>query len=214
MLYISFFYGIFGRMGNVLYNIENPLPKLKIPFSIHASEMVVPSVDTRISGFGLFFSGLLVLSLIGILCYVTNKQISKNYRIFVSIGLLLILIGSFAIPAGYWARYNPFLWLIILISLYIYEPTSKTKNLIYSGYIILLLINTLYFALCPIQYTYRSYFKNSNLASGTKIKTDLFLGRYPGVLFNLEDDGVEYEIVDTLENSDGYAYCILYAYDE
>lgn len=210
----QFFYGIFGRMGNVLYNIETPLPKLKIPFSIHASEMVVPSVDTRISGYGLFFSGLLVLSLIGILYYITNKQNSKNYRIFVSVSLLLILISSFAIPAGYWARYNPFLWLIILISLYIHEPTCKTKNLIYSGYIILLLINTLYFALCPIQYTYRSYFKNSSLVSGTKIKTDLFLGRYPGVLFNLEDDGVEYEIVDTLENSDGYAYCILYAYDK
>ena len=208
----QFFYGIFGRMGNVLYDIENPLPKLKIPFSLHASELVIPSVDTRISGFGFFFSGLLIVSLIGILFYITNKQNSKNHRLFVSLALLLILSSSFAIPAGYWARYNPFLWLVILIYIYIYEPTSKIKNNLYMGYIILLLINTLYFILAPIQYTYRSYFKDSRLVSGTKIKTDLSLGCYPGVLFNLEDDGITYEIVDILENSDGYAYCIPYAY--
>ena len=208
------FYCIFGQMGNILYDNAVSLPKLKIPFTIGKAELFIPSVDTRIAGYGFFFSGLLIISLIGIVLYIITKNNRKDHKILIAISLFLILLFSIAVPNVWWARFNPFLWLIILIYLYIYEPDSCIKKKLYYVFNTLILINTLYFSLCPIQYMYRSYFKESEHINNTKIKTDLFKGNYPGVLFNLEDKGIEYEVVESLEKIDGYAYCIYYAYPE
>lgn len=207
------YYGIFGQVENLAYYSDNPLPKLKIPFSIHAAELVNPNVDMRIGGFGFFFSGLLIIALIGIMRYIINPKNKKSQRIIVALSLLCIIVMTIVIPAGWWARYNPFLWLVLFIYLCLFELDSKIKNILCYVISAIIFVNTAFFAFFPITCMYHSYISSSKSIKGGKIKTDLGNGAFPGVLFNLEDDGIEYEIVTNLEQRDGDVYGISYAYD-
>ena len=63
------FFSIFGRFENtcVMMGDDGKLPEIKIPFTFSLEEIGrfrVLQPDTRISGFGLFFGGILIFSFI------------------------------------------------------------------------------------------------------------------------------------------------------
>lgn len=49
------FYGLFGKCSNLGFDEKQPLPKVKIPFTVSFNEVIVciRSRDTRIGGFGI-----------------------------------------------------------------------------------------------------------------------------------------------------------------
>ncbi len=114
------FISIFSHTDNVLPS-NGKLPEFKIPFSINKADIVNASkIDTRIAGFGPFFSGILILSVVLFLSFVfgnPNKRLVK-YLIFISV---TILISSLINPESWWARYIPQLWLFPIIVLTVAE---------------------------------------------------------------------------------------------
>ncbi len=61
--------------------------------------------------------------------------------------------------------------------------------------------------------TYYTYKSSSEFIREKKIKTDLRQGVFIGVLFNFEDNGIEYEIVSELKESEGLIFDTPFVYD-
>ncbi len=113
-VFYKFFISTFSKADNIIQKDDRE-PVLKIPFTIHKGEIGhFYAPDVRISGFGVFFSGIFLLSLI-MLCSLRYKSKENKrlfYLIFFMFGLPLLLN-----PESWWARYIPYLWgLIVFIN--------------------------------------------------------------------------------------------------
>lgn len=86
---------------------------LKIPFSFDKSQLFL-IYDTRLSGFGFWFSGLLVItSLLMIYLLVTkNNGINKKTFLWVVFALFCTILIN---PAAWWARLSPQIWLFPVV---------------------------------------------------------------------------------------------------
>ncbi len=90
-------------------------PTLKLPFTIRAREIAAfVTVDTRLGGWGPWFSAALVTALL-ILAAAAARG-APRAQLLLGVTLLLILSGL-AVPAGGYARYAPQLWLACLPAL-------------------------------------------------------------------------------------------------
>jgi hypothetical protein len=100
-------------------NADKTPAELKIPFTLSLDEILAFSAaDVRVSGFGSFFSGALLLA-IAVLAGVFVRQ---RWRIMLVPLLpyitMLILLSSMTNPEAWWARYVPQLWLFpVMIAL-------------------------------------------------------------------------------------------------
>lgn len=83
---------------------------LKIPFTIHKRNFIYSFcfADVRIAGFGYYWSGILLLSLLFLPFIRFRNQNEKN--IF-WLATSVIIFTTFANPHCWWARYVPQLWL-------------------------------------------------------------------------------------------------------
>ena len=201
------FYGTFSKANNLR---ENDKTTLKVPFSIFKDEITpAMSNDLRISGWGLLFSGLLIIS-IGVLIIKFKDYKSENYLLY-SLGItLLLLVGM---SESWWARYTPHFYLFTLISLYIMLRYNKKKwiNIIY---ILLISINTLIPLLGNSYYT----LKNSitilkDFKSLRNKEIVLKENNYHGILYNLKDYKIKYKIDDTIEGKELYYHYLEYVGD-
>jgi hypothetical protein len=141
------------------------------------------------------------------------SQNSCQKHVVVGVSAAFLLITTIFIPEGWWARYNPFMWLIPIIYLFLYKSDSKTKNVLYYALCAIIVLNTSHFAGVPMMVTYYTYKSNSEFIREKKIKTDLRQGVFIGVLFNFEDNGIEYEIVSELKESEGLIFDTPFVYD-
>lgn len=90
-------------------------PGLKIPFFASLAELRASGgVDVRLAGFGIFFSGTLLLAMAGLVVI----ALSPGQRNPVTIGLLFIsaalLVSVLVMPQNWWARYVPQFWFVPL----------------------------------------------------------------------------------------------------
>jgi hypothetical protein len=100
--------------------------------------------DTRTGGFGLFFTWILVLSVI-LYCHKSMQKQRMKYTVF-----LLLLFGSlFILPDGWWARYVPFFYAFPLIIL-LYSEHERSNMYIkwFKNTIYLLLIANIGLQIC------------------------------------------------------------------
>jgi hypothetical protein len=123
-----------GSRGNVEY---------KIPFTLSGYELkVLQSEGIRLGGFGVFWSGIFVLSLVAGLLVLFKQK--RNSRIYLA-ALVLAVVGSVVInPVAWWARFVPQLWLfpvIIFIFLLITFKHTAVQSFA-KATIILMLINS------------------------------------------------------------------------
>lgn len=119
-LYIS----LFSHTDNIwLPDVKQP--SLKIPFTFNKTDISNASlVDPRIAGFGPFFSGILLLSVITLLIILTRRKEYAGYK--TALYLLVVLgISILIIEEAWWARYVPQLWLIPFVVLLLAGDTSK-----------------------------------------------------------------------------------------
>ena len=190
------FYGTFSKSNNLRDNDDTIL---KIPFTIYQDEIKPSlSVDLRIGGFGVFFSGLLIISIF-VLVYYYKIYKDDNFILYtLGITILLLLV----MEESWWARYTPHFYLFILFSLYILLKNSKNK-IFKNIFIVLVTVNTLIPFIGNTYYT----FINSIDINNKLNRLDNILIKdtsYNGVLYNLKDYNVIYKFDNKIKSKKLY----------
>jgi hypothetical protein len=104
----TFARSLFSKSYNA-YGTEKS--ELKIPFTITETELKSSiSPDVRVAGFGPFFGGILLISVIGLVRGCQMKKSYPNWMIYLILGGLVFSV--FINEESWWARYVPQLWLI------------------------------------------------------------------------------------------------------
>lgn len=118
----KFWRSIFSESSNVyLYSIDNKnlsdnVSKLKFPFSINRNELgAFIDSDVRVGGFGVWFSGAVLLSIILTIGIIIKKNNQAWNLLFFD---AVVLIMAWMNPESWWARYVPFVWLIPVMTIY------------------------------------------------------------------------------------------------
>jgi len=135
-----FFISLFAHTEN-LYPWNRYDIALKIPFTFNTTDLAnAPKVDTRLAGFGPFFSGIVVLTII--IGFIIAKHVKKSKRYAGIAGLVAIIVLSVVImPESWWARYVPQLWFLPFVLLIGAEILLKRKprtllKVIYIAYVL------------------------------------------------------------------------------
>ncbi len=197
------FYATFSKANNLRDNDDT---NLKIPFTIYKEELTpAMSNDLRISGWGIFFSGLLIISIvIFIKNYKNYKQDSFIlYTLFITTILLLLMSES------WWARYTPHFYLFILLSLYLLFRYGKRKALT-NLYTILIIMNTLIPFLGNTYYTFKNSIQIHHDLKQLSHQTIIVnIKGMNGVLYNLKDYHIKYQLQD-INGSELYYHYLEY----
>jgi len=106
------FLATFGRPGNMPYHRERN-SELMWPFAARWADLFYYRYhETRVAGFGPWFSGALLLSLALAAWILLKGTPARALMIFVA----LTIVGSLVIsPYFWWARYGPQLWLLPIV---------------------------------------------------------------------------------------------------
>lgn len=202
-VFYKLFYTIFGELSNMSGQAQESLPKLKIPFTTTREELwrcihTTGCVDWRISGFGVFFSGLLLVS-IGIIVWKLIKLNKKDVLFFyVVVNVILIFGLLFGISDSWWARYSPYLYLVVIGALVIAIQDFRSPFMkgICGLFIILLFFNNFLFlgeGYCTLRHS-PAIAQDLQEVEGRSIIVRFPVESYSGLLFDLEDRNVKYVI--------------------
>lgn len=112
-------------------------PRVKVPFTFTLDELaVLTNADIRQGGYGVWFGGILLLSLgAGIYLLVRHGRRHRHSLVLFLLPLVSIGLSIFAFDATWWARYVPLLPLfpiIVLIALYLKKETVLAHLLLYA----------------------------------------------------------------------------------
>lgn len=177
-------------------------PKLKIPFTVNSSELYsIEFPDIRIGGLGVWYSGLLCLSIPMILIgFIYNLRKKKVLNIVSIILLCAILIPIPILPIVWQARYYPELYLIPFIAA-IYACSCKKNVLKYYGYLIICaaLINSFFMFPQARKKLINSRSINNQLVelSEKSLTKKVLISQdnytFYGTYYNYIDKGIKYE---------------------
>lgn len=196
----NFFLSIFSKMNNMMGETAWNNPDsctLKFPFTVDwvQESQYLSSPDSRISGFGIFFSGILLISLI--IIAVKLIFMKKDFKFYFLCMNLIVCLGlTFGITESWWARYSPYVYFIVLIALYIILNSHK-KIMHVIGYcfaVIIILNASLFFRSVPqyIQMTKQVHSAFTFLQKDASVS--LYAGDFSGIYFNLNDLGIRYVV--------------------
>lgn len=162
-----FFASTFSRCDNVSEGSAAQL-QYKIPFTFSVSEIkVLQSEGIRLGGFGVFWSGIFLLSILGAFIAIASRNFERKKYLMI---ILFAIVGSVALnPVSWWARFVPQLWLfpvVVLTILLIHNNNIWLRNAIKSV-MALMLVNTFIIA---VVYLYSVY---SNTTKANEIFADL-----------------------------------------
>lgn len=198
------FYATFSKANNLR---EHDKTELKIPFTVYKEELTpAMSNDLRISGWGIFFSGLLLFSIIIFIKYYKDykKESSILYTLGITTFLLLIMSES------WWARYTPHFYLFILLSLYVLLKYGNLKKITIL-YITLISINTLLPLAGNSYYTLKNSIQIhqdlSNLSGKEIIVNEKGMN---GIIYNLKDYNIKYKIDEKIKGNELYYHYLEY----
>lgn len=134
-----FLTSIFAKGENVspsYAKVQND-PDLKIPFTTSREEISNYSIpDIRMGGFGPMFSGIFIITVIGLILTLIELIKKKEYEKLSVYGILTLttIILVLALDGSYWARYIPYVFLLptyLLIHLFKKDiSTKKVLNII------------------------------------------------------------------------------------
>lgn len=127
----------------------------KIPFSVTIPEIkTFQSEATRLSGFGVLWSGIFCISVLSSIVLVLKlKGKTRIYFITLLIGILGSVITN---PESWWARFVPHLWLFPVITciFLMLERENKVMHVIGKSVLIFMLANT---TIIGFSYSYAAY---------------------------------------------------------
>ena len=201
----KFLISFFAKSSDLVEDSKEEI-ELKIPFSISKGELWSTGLpDVRLSGNGVFFSGIFLISLIIIV--ISFKDL-YNKNSIVSILFLLPMIVTtimiFFLQEAWWARYFPQLYLFVLFALFLLHENDKNKTVKIVEYFfvgILLLNNFIAFqdaikrsyknnVICNVEF--QKYESVEKLA-GSKLM--IYTNSFNGAKFNIIDKTKEEDIV-------------------
>ncbi len=120
---------LFGKMSHGEYNTIRDA--LKIPFTVHAGELGYYSIpDTRLSAYGVWFSGILILSVVVIIFYIIKHRSSISSRFAFALLLCAItIVELFAFEQSFAMRYIPHLYMIVIMAyvIILQKPFPRQK---------------------------------------------------------------------------------------
>lgn len=194
------FYSTFSKTNNLR---ENDNLDLKVPLTVSKSELIpATSYDLRISGFGIFFSGILCISLV--ILFIYYKEYKKDTRLLFTLGITTLLL--LVMNESWWARYTPHFYLFVIMSIYILFEYGKNKKKLFSGiYLFLIIVNTLVPLLGNSYYCLTNSLKihkGLNDLKGKEILCDVH--GYHGIVYNLKDYGISYQLKEGLDSQKVY----------
>jgi hypothetical protein len=218
-----FIKGIYSKTENSSpsYSDIGNEPDWKIPFTISKEELLNMCIpDIRIGGFGYFFGGVFLLTIIGTIIYLIKYLKEKNYdfiaRNLIFIGLSIILV--LALDGSYWARYIPYVYMIpVLCIMNLFKLYSNKKLATIYAYIIcafLLLDSVLVLGVQVYSTKQNNAYHQLNLdnfASYAKTQdiVDIRLNHHgiQGVQYNLDDINIKnYQLVEYEKETQGYGF--------
>lgn len=202
---VRLFYSLFSEMQNLSYYSADLLPRLKFPFTVKTHELTAfryVTLDMRISGFGVFFSGILIISLIIIVCAMWKlwKEREMFWLSYFGMNIGVILLLSFGISESWWARYSPYMYMPVIFAL-IFLLESKENSVIKKisafMFVLLLLNNTMFLGNTALAFNNYVQFKGAmeRINRQTDPKVFVIEGDFSGLVFNLEDWIEEYTVV-------------------
>ncbi len=190
------FYSTFSKVNNLR---ENDNLDLKVPFSISKSEIVpATSYDLRISGFGVWFSGILCISIL-LLGFFYSKY-KKDSRLIFTLGITILLL--LLMNESWWARYTPHFYLFILASVYILFEYGNHKNKkIHSVYVLLIIFNMLLPFLGNSYYVLTNSLKIHNQMRSLRDKEIMLdVHGYHGIVYNFKDYHISYQLKEGISS--------------
>lgn len=194
------FYSTFSKTNNLR---EHDNLDLKIPFMVSKSELVpATSYDLRISGFGIFFSGILCVSVVILFTY--YKEYKKDTRLLFTLGITTLLL--LVMNESWWARYTPHFYLFIIASIYVLFEYGKNKKKFLNGiYLLLIIVNTLLPLFGNSYYVFSNSFKiHKELSNLKEKKINLDVHGYHGIVYNFKDYGISYQLVEGATTEKAY----------
>lgn len=216
------FYGIFGQVENI-YAADHRAPQLKMPFSVNENELLsLSTCDIRISGFGVWFSGILIIS-VTILIIVLIKNLIKKDNIELTYNILLIvMLGTIlllVLEDSWWARYSPHLYLYIILAMILLLSQFKNHKALIYKYVssimtILITINLIFFIaynLIPtIKTSARSTVERQRLkeiatSENVVLEVNISNPNLYGIYYNLDEITTDYKKDMSLEEPYNYA---------
>ncbi|RHO80322.1 hypothetical protein DW058_16220 [Clostridiaceae bacterium AF42-6] len=165
-------------------------------------------IDTRISGFGVWFSGILLIAIVVIIvCLVKMK---KDEKFFLYLLNLCICLGlTFGVKESWWARYTPYIYFIVLMGLYLTLDIRK-KLVRKAGILLALLLfanNGVILCFLPLQLYTASQINKDIEAMAAADEVKVYTSAFEGVYYNLKDRGVSYQIDPEIEDDpDAYKF--------
>ena len=119
---------LFSQTDNTLH----ASPRLKFPFMIYQEELEhLSNADIRLGGFGVWFSGALLVSLL-LLAAALLKKTKCDPCIYIALGFFTLLALFF--PESWWARYASYTYYIPVLILLYGMNAPKTKALCGASY--------------------------------------------------------------------------------
>lgn len=198
------FVGTFSKANNLM---ETDKTELKVPFMVSKSEIVpAMSNDLRISGWGIFFSGILIISIIILVVY--YKDYKKESVLLFTLGITILLL--IVMSESWWARYTPHFYLFAIFALYILLKYGKRKwlNIIF---VTVISINTLIPLLGNTYYTLKNSIqitKDLKYLSSKEIEVNV--NGMHGIIYNLKDFRVKYNITNNINEKELYYHYLTY----
>lgn len=176
--------------------------KIKIPFTFKTEELkYYIGPDVRIGGFGVLFSGILIISIIIILKEIIKQKHKATIYLIPIIGTIILIT---ILKDAWWARYIPQLYITPIIALILNKKEENKKQKITNiALIVVLTINTILIAgpatlnIILEKQKVEESFKELKIEKDTKIiiKTDEFTG----AVYNIKDKYKNIQNVKELE---------------
>lgn len=176
-------------------------PRLKAPFTVDVEELAVfTEVDNRIAGWGPFFGGCVLLSLI--VTMVSWRQPGASVH-----AMIQGLIWASVLPAeqSFLARYSPHLWLVPALTLLLLARTESRWRHLLGGALALILVLNVVFASIPalgaavVKDAAARRQLEAMAASSLAGELPAHFGLFGGLERRLTDAGIAYRVSDHLE---------------
>jgi len=149
----KFFISFFSHTDNEgSWAWEERRPTLKLPFTFNKVDISnARTEDTRVAGFGPFFSGIFLMAflffLIASIRYQSKSIVSKVLYI-----VAVLLVSVLVVPEAWWARYVPQLWIIPLLLIVAIEMNNSIMPVFLKRLFYLFVFFNISFSLLSVPY--------------------------------------------------------------
>ena len=200
----NLFISLFSRVSNCQIT-SGEVPKLKVPFTFNKEEVALTVLtDARISGFGILFSGVLIIAVICLIaCFALGDN--RKLKIMAALNLGVCVALMFGIKESWWARYAPYIYFIVLASVYMMLYSKRKNIMVFAAlYCLLIMINNC----MPLMY-FKQGLSNANAIEDSFVDLknagmiEICNSNFEGVYFNFKDYDVYYRVNNDLVNEEG-----------